>query len=282
MREPHRADRGSLPVVTRRASELVGRMLQDDLIEIWMRAERLGRVLEALLVGAHVAALASIDSRDRFVEGVAVEVVDRGLLNLRNLRIAEQYRVAELDRDHPRVGLVEEVVALGGQLLHLLGQGVDLRVERLDLILDRLQIGLGLVGDDIFLRELRVELVDLSLVRRRILLVLDGVIVVVPSLGQERLGETHQLIFVVRSIVEIDQLRAQVGELRGGRAGVELLLRLGQVLRHFLIFGIGVEPLLLLGRIVHVLVVREMIPLEPGTASTGGARCCRPKSTRPR
>src|SRR5271169_6263641 len=100
-------------------------MLQYDLIEVAMRAERLGRILEALLVGAHVAALASIDPRDRLVEGVAVEVVDRGLLNLRNLRIAEEDGVAEFDRDHPRVGLVEKVVALGGQLLYLIGQGVD-------------------------------------------------------------------------------------------------------------------------------------------------------------
>jgi len=107
---------------------------------------------------------------------------------------------------------------LGRQLLHLLGQGIDLRVERLDLILHRLQIGHGFVGDDLFLRELGVQLVDFSLVRRRVLLVLNGVIVVVPSLGQKRLGEPHQLIFVVGGIVEIDQLRAQVRELGCRRA----------------------------------------------------------------
>ncbi len=107
MRHPHRAHRRPLSVVTRRASEFVGRMLQYDLIEVAVRAKRLGRILEALLVGAHMTALASIDPRDRLVEGVAVEVVDRGLLNPRNLRITEQDRVAELDRDHPGVGLVQ-------------------------------------------------------------------------------------------------------------------------------------------------------------------------------
>src|SRR5271163_4156476 len=237
-------------------------MLQYDLIEVAMRAKRLGRILEALLVGAHVAALASIDPSDRLVERVAIKVVDRRLLNLRNLRIAEQYLAAELDRDHPRIGLVEEVIALGGQLLYLLGQRVDLRVERLDLILHRLQIGLGPVGDDIFLRQLRVQFVDFLLVRSRIFLVLNGVVVVVPSLGQVRLGEPHQLILVVRSIVEIDQLPAQIRELGGSGARVELLLRLGQVLRYFLIGGIGVEPLLLVSRILHVLVVRQMVPLN--------------------
>src|SRR5260370_20652795 len=89
MREAPRADRRPLPVVTRSASEFVGRMLQHDLIEVAMRAKRFGRILEALLVGAHVAALASIHPRDRFVEGVAVEIVDRSLLNLRNLRLTE-------------------------------------------------------------------------------------------------------------------------------------------------------------------------------------------------
>src|SRR5580704_18425827 len=77
MREPHRADRGPLPVVAGRASELVRRMLQYDLIEVGMRTKRLGRILEALLVGAHVAALTSIDPRYRLVKCVAIEVVDR-------------------------------------------------------------------------------------------------------------------------------------------------------------------------------------------------------------
>src|SRR5208337_5102371 len=53
MREPHGTDRGSLPIMTWRASEFVGRMLQYDLIEVGMGTERLGRILEALLVGAH-------------------------------------------------------------------------------------------------------------------------------------------------------------------------------------------------------------------------------------
>src|SRR5258708_804347 len=109
MRETHRTDRRPLPVVTRRASEFVGRMLQYDLIEVTMRAKWLGKILEALFVGAHVAALTSIDARDCLVEGIAVEVIDRSLLNLRNLRVAEQDFVAELDRNHPRVGLVDEV-----------------------------------------------------------------------------------------------------------------------------------------------------------------------------
>src|SRR6267378_536707 len=135
MRQTHGANRRTLTVVTRRASEFFRRMLQDDLFEIWMSAERLGRIFEALLVDAHMTALASIDPRDGLVERVAIEVVNRSLLNLRNLPIAPNYVVAELDRDHPGVGLVDEVVVLGHQLLHLLGQGFDFRIQRVDLIL---------------------------------------------------------------------------------------------------------------------------------------------------
>src|ERR1700737_1207085 len=44
--------------VTRRASEFFRRMLQDDLLEVRMGAKRLGRILETLLVDAHMTALA--------------------------------------------------------------------------------------------------------------------------------------------------------------------------------------------------------------------------------
>src|SRR5438105_3079498 len=81
-------DGGSLTLVTRSASRFFRRMLEHDCVEIGVGAKWLGRVLEALLVSTHVTALASIDACDSFIESVAIEVVDGGLLDLRDLRIA--------------------------------------------------------------------------------------------------------------------------------------------------------------------------------------------------
>ena len=72
------------------ATELIGWMFADDLLEIGMGAKRLRRIFEAAFVDTHVAGLAAVDARHRFVEGVAVEIFDRGLLDLGNLGIAEQ------------------------------------------------------------------------------------------------------------------------------------------------------------------------------------------------
>src|SRR5579885_1621326 len=82
MRHRDRIDRGPLPFVTGSAAELVGRMVADDRFVVRMGAKRLRRILEAVLVDSHMARLAAVHACDRLVEGVAIEVVDRGLLDL--------------------------------------------------------------------------------------------------------------------------------------------------------------------------------------------------------
>src|SRR5258708_39638221 len=63
MRQPHGADRSALTVMARRASEFFRRMLQYDLLEVRMRAKRLRRILQALLVDLPMPTLASIHPR---------------------------------------------------------------------------------------------------------------------------------------------------------------------------------------------------------------------------
>src|SRR5271167_3512073 len=89
VRQGHRVNRRTLPLVAGRPSKLVGRMLEDDLDVIGMGAERFGSAFEAALILGHVTALTAIHPRHRLVEGIAIEVVDRGLVNLWNLGIAE-------------------------------------------------------------------------------------------------------------------------------------------------------------------------------------------------
>src|SRR5262245_29381769 len=67
VRHRNRIDRGRLPFMAGSAAELIGRMFADDLLEVGMGAERLRRIFEAAFVDAHVAGLAAVDARYRFV-----------------------------------------------------------------------------------------------------------------------------------------------------------------------------------------------------------------------
>src|SRR5437764_888899 len=75
-------DRRSLPAVTRRASELLGRMLAEVELAPGVRLPRVPLVLEARLVDAGVARHAAVDARDRLVEVVAIELLEHELLDL--------------------------------------------------------------------------------------------------------------------------------------------------------------------------------------------------------
>src|SRR5439155_5995195 len=143
-------DRRALPAVARRAPELLRRMLAEVELAPGVRLPRVRLVLEAGLVDAGVAGHAAVDARDRLAEVVAVELLEHELLDLGDLRLpveAEERRaglrsgeVAERDA----LKFLLEVVARRRQLGERILRRLDGALERLDLVLQVLDVRLRL------------------------------------------------------------------------------------------------------------------------------------------
>jgi hypothetical protein len=111
------ADGSALPFMARSTSEFIGRMLENYLVEVAVGTKWLGGVLEAFFISPNVTALASIDASDGFVKGVAIEIIDRGLINLGDFRVAEEDVSVKFHGDQEGVRLFDQVVAIFVELL---------------------------------------------------------------------------------------------------------------------------------------------------------------------
>src|SRR5215475_4726094 len=83
----HAVNRHALAVVTRRAAELLGRMgiVREQHLPPRMGLEGMFFVLETSSIDRHMARLTTIDTGDRLIKTIAVELVEGYLLDLGNL-----------------------------------------------------------------------------------------------------------------------------------------------------------------------------------------------------
>src|SRR5207248_4527348 len=244
-------DRRSLPAVTRRAPELLGRMLAEVELAPGVRLPRVPLVLEAGLVDAGVARHAAVDARDRLVEVVAIELLEHELLDLGDLRLPVE---AEERRAGLRPGevaeryaleLLPEVVARRRQLGERILRRLHRALERLHLVLQVLDVRLRLAVYLLALGTHQLLLLDLVQQRLGRAAVVERVVVFEAQLLELALHEPEIEVLLLVLMLRLRQFALDLGDLPRTLARGAALLRVLERLGRGLVLGIGVEAVLL-------------------------------------
>src|SRR5439155_21213648 len=222
--------------------------------------------LEAGLVDAGVAGHAPVDTRDRLVEVVAVELLEHELLDLGDLRLpveaAERragLRPGEVTERHA-LELLLQIVARGGELRELLFGRLDRSLERLDLVLQVLDVRLRLAVDLLALDAHLLLLLDLVQQRLGRAAVVERVVVLEAQLLELALDEAEAEVLVLVLLLRRAQRALQLGDLARALARRDALAGLVERLGGGLVLRVGVETLLLVRD--RVLQAGDLEPVE--------------------
>src|SRR6185503_907625 len=141
-----------------------------------MSSERMRLFLKSWPVNCEMASLATIDARDRLIETVSVELIERDLLNLGNLVEGERTEFEGRILHHP-----DPLIALASELANFV---LDLFAARSDLFYFLFElIAFHPRRFELFFqfRFAFVEFGNFVQIRFRIAFLLDGVIMLVPG-----------------------------------------------------------------------------------------------------
>src|SRR3972149_4080511 len=231
-------DGDALPFMTAGAAELSRRMsvVAEEAFPLRMGFERIGLLFKPRTIYRQVAGLTPIHARDGLIETVAVEFVERHLLDIRNLIEGER---PELERDvfHDS----DPFVSFRSKLPQLVFDFLGAITNRLYFFLDQLAFLARLFQFGVELLFFFLELSNALQVGLDVALLLRRMIVLVPSLLQLTLDVLDLLIDVVKANRGRGFLFFQRRELLAQRTAAQTRLRGGQLLGKFLVGGIGFE-----------------------------------------